>query len=703
MAALKDLVAHLRLDTTAFSKGLRGISSKLKMVGTAMTAASVGLAVAIKGQLDNADEMSKAAQKFGVPIESLSKLRHAADMSGVSFETLGTGLRKLSQNMSMAASGNKKAAAMFKDIGVSAVNADGSLRSTEEVMQDVADVMAKMPDGAAKTALAMDIFGKSGAEMIPMLNGGKKALQQMAEEAASLGIVFDAKTGKAAENFNDDLARIKGALGGLVVQLAASLAPTLEYISKRLVEATMWFRDLSPATKELAAMFTTVAIAAGPLLIGLGTIIMPLKAVALTMKAISLAALANPFVLIGLAAVAAGAAIYYYWEPIKAFFADLWEGIRTKAQAAWDGIKTMASDAVKWVVDAWAGIREYFALVLSNITRAFADGWEAVKALAVDAVKWVVEAWSGIRENFGVVLENIKMAFVDGWEAIKAEVSTWPAQFLEIGGQIVDGLRQGIADKWNSMIEDIKSWGESLPDWMKKVLGIASPSRVFKEIGKNIVEGLGLGIKNNASMVDSAMDGLADGISGKGKSLADRMGEFKSAAQSAFASFVTRSQTARQALSQLASSLASTLANKAFNGIWGALFGGGGGGGGTGSFGLPMPFAKGGVFSSGRVQAFAKGTVVSGATAFAMSGGLGVMGEAGPEAIMPLVRGADGKLGVASQGGGTLTISLADGLKAQWLHEAGMQTVNVMQTGAAMQQAALGQSVQSLNARGVAG
>jgi phage-related minor tail protein len=663
MATLKDLVANLRLDTSGFSKGLRGMSSKLKMVGSTMKAATAGLVSAIKGELDSADEMSKAAQKFGVPIESLSKLKHAADMSGVSFETLGTGLRKLSQNMALAAGGNKKAAAMFKDIGVSAVNADGSLRSTEEVMQDVADVMAKMPDGAAKTALAMDIFGKSGAEMVPMLNGGKKALQQMAEEAASLGIVFDAKTGKAAENFNDDLARIKGALGGLVVQLAASLAPTLEYISKRLVEATMWFRDLSPATKELAAMFATVAIAAGPLLIGLGTIIMPLKAVALTMKAISLAALANPFVLIGLAAVAAGATIYYYWEPIKAFFADLWEGIKTRAQAAWDGIKTMASDAVSSVANAWSGIREYF----------------------------------------GVVLSNIKMAFVDGWEAIKAEVSTWPARFLEIGGQIVDGLRQGIADKWNGMIDDIKSWGESLPNWMKKVLGIASPSRVFKEIGRNITEGLAIGIKDRQPLVDGAMDRMGQSISGKGKSLADRMEEFKSAAQGAFSSFVTRSQTARQALSQLASSLASTLANKAFNGIWGALFGGGGGGGGTGSFGLPMPFAKGGVFSSGRVQAFAKGTVVSGATAFAMSGGLGVMGEAGPEAIMPLVRGADGKLGVASQGGGTLTISLADGLKAQWLHEAGMQTVNVMQTGAAMQQAALGQSVQSLNARGVAG
>ncbi len=78
-----------------------------------------------------------------------------------------------------------------------------------------------------------------------------------------------------------------------------------------------------------------------------------------------------------------------------------------------------------------------------------------------------------------------------------------------------------------------------------------------------------------------------------------------------------------------------------------------------------MPFAKGGAFSSGRVTAFAKGGVVTQATGFAMRGGAGLMGEAGPEAIMPLTRGADGRLGVQAAGGGravnvTMNISTPD-------------------------------------------
>ena len=83
-----------------------------------------------------------------------------------------------------------------------------------------------------------------------------------------------------------------------------------------------------------------------------------------------------------------------------------------------------------------------------------------------------------------------------------------------------------------------------------------------------------------------------------------------------------------------------------------------------------LPFEKGGSFSQGRVMPFAKGGVVSGPTNFPMRGGMGLMGEAGPEAIMPLTRGADGKLGVASAGGGqsvnvTMNISTPDAASFQ--------------------------------------
>jgi len=78
----------------------------------------------------------------------------------------------------------------------------------------------------------------------------------------------------------------------------------------------------------------------------------------------------------------------------------------------------------------------------------------------------------------------------------------------------------------------------------------------------------------------------------------------------------------------------------------------------AGMMGNVMPFAEGGAFSQGRVMPFAKGGVVSGPVTFPMRGGTGLMGEAGPEAIMPLTRGADGRLGVRADGGGARAVSV---------------------------------------------
>jgi len=112
-------------------------------------------------------------------------------------------------------------------------------------------------------------------------------------------------------------------------------------------------------------------------------------------------------------------------------------------------------------------------------------------------------------------------------------------------------------------------------------------------------------------------------------------------------------------LSDSLRSLATSMINTAFNSATRPVADQAGGlvAQGVGSLvGGLFPFAKGGSFSQGRVQPFANGGVVSGPTTFPMRGGTGLMGEAGPEAIMPLSRGPDGKLGVRGQGGGNVSV-----------------------------------------------
>lgn len=238
----------LGLDSAQFTSGVKTAESRLAKFGTALkvglaAAAAAGvaamgaLAVGIKGAIDHADDMSKMAQKIGIPIDELSRLKHAADLSGVSLDGLGTGLRKLSQNMQETAKGAKNAASQaFAALGISVKNADGTLKSSSSVMTEVAGKFAIMDNGAQKTALAMAIFGKAGADLIPMLNAGASGIAAMMAEADRLGIVISSSTGRAAEAFNDNLSRIGTTTSALQMKIAAELLPVLELLSEEFMK-----------------------------------------------------------------------------------------------------------------------------------------------------------------------------------------------------------------------------------------------------------------------------------------------------------------------------------------------------------------------------------------------------------------------------------------------------------------------------------
>jgi hypothetical protein len=205
-------------------------------IGVAFVAAAAASVYLVKASIDAMDEMSKLAQQTGTTVESLSALSFAADLSGVSNEDLGSALVKLTRNMSDAANGTGIAVEGFKALGISVTNADGSLKGSDAVLTEIAQKFASFKDGAEKTALAVNVFGKSGAQLIPLLNSGADGLQAMKEEAAQLGIILDTTTSKAAEQFNDNLTRIGAAIKGLANTAAKDLLPTLNDLSDQFVE-----------------------------------------------------------------------------------------------------------------------------------------------------------------------------------------------------------------------------------------------------------------------------------------------------------------------------------------------------------------------------------------------------------------------------------------------------------------------------------
>src|SRR5690606_2465577 len=114
-------------------------------------------------------------------------------------------LTKLNRNIDEAASGEKTLAEAFDRLGVPVKNAEGATRSMDEVLGDVADAMKGIRDPAQRTALAMDIFGKSGARLIPMLEQGSEGISKMRAEVGELGATIDSEFATAAQEMNDNI------------------------------------------------------------------------------------------------------------------------------------------------------------------------------------------------------------------------------------------------------------------------------------------------------------------------------------------------------------------------------------------------------------------------------------------------------------------------------------------------------------------
>ncbi|OYX76298.1 MAG: hypothetical protein B7Y82_13905 [Sphingomonadales bacterium 32-65-25] len=217
---------------TGLAASMRRFGDIAKTIGAGVTAiVGASITIAVRDAANAMDDLSKAAQKTGTSATELSKLQWAADLSGVAAESLQKALNKLNVAIVDVGPGATGAAGALQRMGVTA----GS--GTLDAMMKVADQFERMPDGAQKSALAIKLFGKAGAEMIPLLNGGAAGLRQAADEAERLGLVIDDKTARAAEAFNDNLSRLGIVTQGITRQMTAGLVPTLAAVTTELARS----------------------------------------------------------------------------------------------------------------------------------------------------------------------------------------------------------------------------------------------------------------------------------------------------------------------------------------------------------------------------------------------------------------------------------------------------------------------------------
>ncbi len=264
------LISAVDQTKTAFDsikRGLGGLTDTARSVNGLLANIGVGVSLAglaamVKSAIDTGDALDEMSQRVGVSVETLSVWKPAAEQSGVSGESFEKGLRKLSTTMLDAATGSQEAARNFAAVGVAFKNQDGTLRGTDAVLLDLAERFKAMPDGAEKTALAVQLFGKAGAELIPFLNQGRDGINELSAEMQALGVQMSGETAAQAGEFNDALDKLKLASTSIGNQIIASLLPALNDMAGGMVESAKEGGTLRVILDGVVLVLKTLALGA---------------------------------------------------------------------------------------------------------------------------------------------------------------------------------------------------------------------------------------------------------------------------------------------------------------------------------------------------------------------------------------------------------------------------------------------------------
>ncbi len=253
-SGLKDIAKNLNSvndSTKKLSDGMKFLTNAFKgfLTGIALRE----LKTFAEDIINTGDQLNKMSQSVGISVEELAKLKVSAELSDVPLELLGKSLNKLNVAITESTTGNSEASAAFKSLGVSVLDANGKTRSASDILLSMSDRFNKLADGSAKSALAIKIFGKSGAGLIPFLNQGSEQIQKF-----SLNI--DSEFAASAEKFNDNLKIVTLGAKNFAIEGIGVILPVLNEAIEKFNSFESVTTNVADRNKFLTSLTTLLAI-----------------------------------------------------------------------------------------------------------------------------------------------------------------------------------------------------------------------------------------------------------------------------------------------------------------------------------------------------------------------------------------------------------------------------------------------------------
>ena len=425
------------------SKGLgNGIKTAAKWAA-GIAAGAVAGGAALFGMATKAaestDRIDKLSQKIGISRKGFQEWDFILSQSGTDIEKMQVGLKTLVQRMGESADGTGKGAAAFDDLGISATDLNGELRSQEEVFEDVVRKMQEMPEGAEKSQLAFELFGKAGLELMPLLNSTGGSVDELKQKAADLGIVLSDEAVDAGVQFTDTMDQMKRSIGAMGTEIGVAVMPIIQ-------QAADWVIDHMPQIREVAgAVFTAV----------------------------------GDFVTTAV-------------DVFKTYFLPVIEFVIDWVTANWPTIQEVIKsvmDTVKSIIEAVTGlIKTIWEKWGDQIKATIEVVWNIVKNIietTINIVKGIIQTVTAlIKGDWEGVWNGIKSIFTSVWDGIKGYVDTAINAVKNIIKSVLDSIKSTISGIWDG----IKTKTSETWDAIKSA--IEKPINKAKEIVKGVIDAI---------------------------------------------------------------------------------------------------------------------------------------------------------------------------------------------------------------------
>ena len=552
-----NLVAKLSLDKTNFDNGIKGaqssasglgksfngplgnISSKFTALGTTLgtvgqkvgsfaksfapASAGAGALIAATGALamkaaSAGDRIDKMSQKVGLSRKSFQEMDFVMSQSGANIESLQTGMKTLTKQISSASTGTKSSAEAFKKLGVSVTESDGSLRNQEDVMWDTIKALQGMDNQTEKARLASQLFGRAGTELLPLLNQEAGSLDEMRRKANDLGLVMSDDAVDASVKFTDTMDQLKRALAAAGARIGTALIPYIQKFADYVIKNIPKIQNvIKGVADKIASLSPTVLKVIGVVMLAI-TAIAPVAGVIASIVTVvgglatAIGFLLTPMGLIVVAigaAVAAGVLIYKNWDTIKAKAIELWNNLQTSFSQIGTAIKQAWNAAKTATINTWNNIKSAVMNVV-NAVRAFVNGgFNAIKTA-------ITNAWKTVQRLTSTVWNAIKSAVSSAINSARSTVNTVVSKIKSL--MSFSGLATTVSNVWNSIKskvgEKINAARETVRTAVEKVKSFLKFSGA-KDTVANIFESIKTAIKNKLEDAKTAVGNIIKAIKDK--------------------------------------------------------------------------------------------------------------------------------------------------------------------------------------------